>query len=155
MNFSLAGTQSATFSYICEFHTSENAARAAAFVAIFMSLIWVFMSSLAIILFPMEWIIHIYTLELNPWRLFLVCIALINLWNALVFTYLPESPKFLHAMNRKDETINVLRQIYTINTGQPKEVITQQYIFKLFFNLFCRRTKEKKMTNVTIDFAIM
>lgn len=124
-DFSLAGTQSATFSYISEFHTAENAARAAAFVAIFMSLIWVFMSSLAIILFPMEWIIQIYDLEFNPWRLFLVCIALINLFNAVVFTYLPESPKFLLAMNRKDETINVLRQIYAINTGQPKEVITQ------------------------------
>lgn len=120
--FSLAGIQAGAFSYISEFHTKATAARAAAFISIFMSAIWIYMSTLAIILIPMDWVLWVFTLEFKPWRLFLICNSLINLWNFIAFSYLPESPKFLLALNRKEESLKVLQRVYAVNTGFPKEV---------------------------------
>lgn len=119
---SMAGTQSATVTYIAEFHTSDKAVRAASFVNMFLPSVWIVLSTLSIILIPMDWVLWISSFPFKPWRLYLICVALINLWNAIVFSYLPESPKFLLAKNRKDEALDVLRRIYAFNTGSPKDV---------------------------------
>lgn len=91
----------------------------------------------AIFILPMDWAIELYPFEFKPWRLFLVINSLLNLWNAIVFYYLPESPKFLLAMNRKDEALNVLRRVYTINTGKDKEVTMMKTNFK--FHKICNK----------------
>lgn len=122
---SVAGASSAGYSYISEFHTSATAARAAAFVSIALSCVWVLMSPLALLLIPMDWSFFIYSLEFKPWRLFILCTSTVNLWNAILFSILPESPKFLLAMNRKEEALNVLSRMFAMNTGQPKEVHDQ------------------------------
>lgn len=71
----------------------------------------------------MDWSFYVYTLEYKPWRMFLMCVSMITLWNAVVFAFLPETPKFLLAMNRREEAFNVLSRAYAINTGQSKEVM--------------------------------
>lgn len=78
----------------------------------------------AIFIIPMEWSINIFGIELKSWRFFLLFNSLFNLWNAIAFCFLPESPKFLLAMNREEEALNILRRIYTINTGKNSEVNT-------------------------------
>lgn len=122
INHSLAGAQSVSFTYIVEFHSSVKAARAAAFVASFSGAIWIVTSLLSMLIIPMEWTLWIASFPFRPWRLILLCCSLLNLWNAIVFSYLPESPKFLLATNRKDEALNVLSRIYAFNTGKSKEV---------------------------------
>lgn len=84
--------------------------------------LWVFMFPLATIIIPMDWSLNFYVLEYKPWRLLLTCTSFVNLWNAIGFSFLPETPKFLITMNRKKEALNVLSNIYAINTGEPKEV---------------------------------
>lgn len=80
------------------------------------------MSALAMLLIPMNWSFDLYFVQFVPWRLFLVCNASVNLWNAIAFSFLPESPKFLLAMNREKEALQVLRQVYALNTGRSKKV---------------------------------
>lgn len=120
--YSLAGTQSITFTYIAEFHSTAKAARAAAFVATFFPSAWIFVPVLSMLIIPMDWTIWIASFPFKPWRLLLLCCSLLSLWNAIVFSYLPESPKFLLATNRKDEALDVLRRIYAFNTGDSEEV---------------------------------
>lgn len=127
--YSVAGSSAGGFSYVSEFHTSTTAARAAAFVSIALSAPWVVMSPLAILIIPMNWRFPLYFLEYKPWRLFMTCTSLINLWNAIVISFLPESPKFLLAMNRKEEAIDVLQRIYAINTGNSKKVFECLCVF--------------------------
>lgn len=63
-----------------------------------------------------------YFVTLVPWRLLMMSASLVNLVNAIAFCYLPETPKFLMEMNRPDETIAVLKEMYSTNTGLPENV---------------------------------
>lgn len=81
------------------------------------------MPILAMLIIPMNWTWHILGVNFKPWRLYLACNSLINLWNGIVFSILPESPKFLLSMNQKEEALQVLRGVYAFNTGQSEEVI--------------------------------
>lgn len=120
--YRLAGTFAGAFSYISEFHTLKRAGFATAMITVFMSGVFAYTSVIAILIIPMDWTLSILALELKPWRLFLICNSLFNLWNGIAFCCLPESPKFLLAMNRKHETLNVLSRIYAFNTGNSKKV---------------------------------
>lgn len=118
----LAGSQAGAFSYISEFHTSATAPRAVAFSSLPLSAMPLYLSPLAMILIPMDWTWHIFSLNFKPWRLFLICNSFINLFNGVVFSFLPESPKFLLAINEKEKALQVLRKVYAFNTGQPEQV---------------------------------
>lgn len=83
----------------------------------------IIMALLAMVIIPMDWVLPIFGLDFRPWRLFLICTSLLNLWNGIVLSFLPETPKFLLAMNEKEEALKVLQKIYAYNTGEPKEVI--------------------------------
>lgn len=76
----------------------------------------------AMLIMPMDWTWHIFDIDFKPWRLYLICNSFVNLFNGIVFTILPESPKFLLLMGQKEKALEVLRRIYAFNTGQPKEV---------------------------------
>ncbi|XP_055305413.1 synaptic vesicle glycoprotein 2C-like isoform X2 [Sitodiplosis mosellana] len=117
----LAGSQAGGFSYISEFHTFKTAARAVACSSIMLSGLAIVLSLLAIVILPMGWTWHIFGMDFKPWRFFIVCSSFINLWNGVVFLFLPESPKFLLAINEKEKALQVLRRVYAFNTGQPEE----------------------------------
>lgn len=126
---SLAGSSSGGYTYISEFHTAGTAARAATFVTIALYSVWVFLSPMAMLIIPEDWAFYIFTLEFKPWRLFLLSTSLINVWNAIALSFAPETPKFLLAMNRKEETLEVLSRIYAVNTGQSREVNHLTYCY--------------------------
>lgn len=114
--------QAATFSYVTEFHSSDTRNRAASFVSIFFPAIFIFLPVLAWLIIPMEFSFMIFGLNFNSWRLYLICSSSINVLNFVVMSLLPESPKFLHSMGRKEEMMAVLRYMYATNTGNPEEV---------------------------------
>lgn len=74
------------------------------------------------LIIPMDWVLWIGSYPFRPWRLLLLCFTSINLCMAIVFSYLPETPRFLVANNRTDEAVAVLRRIYAFNTGESEEV---------------------------------
>lgn len=76
----------------------------------------------AMLILPMDWNWHIFNIDFKPWRLYLICNSLVNLFNGIVFAIMPESPKFLMTINQKEKALDVLRHVYAFNTGQPKEV---------------------------------
>lgn len=119
----LAGAQAGAYSYVSEFHTSKSAARAVAYSTICLNGLAIFMAISAMLIIPMNWTWHIIGVDFKPWRLFLVVNSLINLWNGIIFSILPESPKFLLTINQKEKALAVLRRVYAFNTGLPEEVI--------------------------------
>jgi MFS transporter, VNT family, synaptic vesicle glycoprotein 2 len=57
----------------------------------------------------------------KPWRLFLVVGAMPSLLCAVALIFIPESPKFLLSQGKKTETLEILKTIYAINTGDSKD----------------------------------
>lgn len=119
----MAGSQTSAFSYVSEFHTSKTASQAVAYSSVFLNALVAFLSLAAIIIIPMDWNLLISGMNFRPWRLLFVCTSVLNLWNGVVFAILPESPKFLLAINEEKKALQVLKRVYAFNTGQPEEVI--------------------------------
>lgn len=120
--FSISGLQASVFSYVSEFHTNDTAPRAASFVSMFMPMIFIYSSFIGIFLIPMNWSLNFIFIKFVPWRLYIIIIAFVNAINTFIFHFLPESPKFLLAMNEPEEALDVVRKMYEINTGNMKEV---------------------------------
>lgn len=72
-----------------------------------------------------EWYIYIFGggIKILPWRIYLMLSSLLNGINLICLHRLPESPKFLLSMNRKEEALNALRTMYSINTGNDRMVV--------------------------------
>lgn len=121
---SISGLQASVFSYVSEFHTRKTAPRAASFVSIFMPIIYLYASIIGYLLIPMNWSLNLSFIKFVPWRLFIIVNASVNAVIAVVFLFLPETPKFLLTLNEPEESLNVLRQMYEANTGNSKEVMS-------------------------------
>lgn len=117
----LAGSQAGAYSYVSEFHTHKLAPRAVAFCMICLNGLIIYTSIAAIAIIPLEFKWQIFFIEFKSWRLYLLCNSFINLFNGIVFTILPESPKFLLTINRHNQALDVLKRVYAFNTGQSKE----------------------------------
>ena len=68
---------------------------------------------------------HIYIpfleLDYKPWRLFMVVCGCLSLICFVVMIFLPESPKFVLLQGDETKAIEILKKIYSINTGNdPK-----------------------------------
>lgn len=74
------------------------------------------------ILIPMNWSFNLIFVNFVPWRAFIIVVASVNAANTLIYSFMPETPKFLLAMNQQEEALAVLRKMYEMNTGNIKEV---------------------------------
>lgn len=121
--FSVSGVQAATYSYIGEFHSNETRTKALSFVAMFMPACFVYLPLLAWAIIPLEWeFVLTDDFKISPWRVYLLFSSLLNGINLICLIQLPESPKFLLSMNRKEETLNVLKKMYAINMRFEEQV---------------------------------
>lgn len=118
----MAGSQTAAYAYVSEFHTPALAPRAVAFATLFLNGVSIFMAIPAIFLLSMNWTWNIASMDFKRWRLYMICISAVNLFNGIIFTILPESAKFLLTTNQKEKALNVLKRVYAFNTGNPQEV---------------------------------
>ncbi|XP_055305410.1 synaptic vesicle glycoprotein 2A-like [Sitodiplosis mosellana] len=118
----VSGVQAATYSYIGEFHSNETRTKTLSFVAMFMPACFVFLPLLAWVIIPMEWEWNLFDcMKISPWRIYLLLSSLLNGINFLCLYQLPESPKFLLSISRKNETLNVLKRMYSINMNIDKQ----------------------------------
>ncbi|KAG8301589.1 hypothetical protein J6590_049742 [Homalodisca vitripennis] len=74
------------------------------------------------------WRIDLGFVIFTPWRLFYLLCGIPSLLCAIMFYVAPESPKFLLSKGRQDESMRVLRKIYSVNYGKPQENFTVQSI---------------------------
>lgn len=125
---SLSGIQAATYAYVTEFQANERKSYAVSFVTMFLPAVFVYLALLAWLIVPMPWTIWLFNLKFSPWRLYLICSTTLNVFNFIAVSLLPESPKFLLSMERKEEAMNVLRKVYEINTGSNYDVRTNVHL---------------------------
>jgi MFS transporter, VNT family, synaptic vesicle glycoprotein 2 len=80
--------------------------------------------ALAFVTLNQEWsfVIGFLGIIYKPWRLFLVICSLLNLICVLVLIFvIPDSPKFTYSQGDEQNTLEIFRRIYRMNTGKPAD----------------------------------
>lgn len=119
---SVSGLQTAAIAYMGEFHSNKTRSKYVTLATMFMAVSIIYMSVLGWLIIPSEWSWNIYGFEYKPWRLFIFCNSLILLASFCGLLVMPESPKFMLAMGKKNEALDILRWVYEYNTGKSREV---------------------------------
>lgn len=65
-----------------------------------------------------DWFLHIPFMDIlyKPWRLFILICGLPSLISGLALIKMPESPKFLLSQGKSVQVIEILQQMYSVNT---------------------------------------
>lgn len=74
----------------------------------------------ALLIINREWILELpLEFYFRPYRLFMLLCGVPGFLCGLCFLKIPESPKFTHSMGNEEKTLEILRYIYSINSGNP------------------------------------
>ncbi|XP_055842579.1 uncharacterized protein LOC129909530 [Episyrphus balteatus] len=121
--FVLSAGSAAVFPYLGEFHTDRMRNRAimsAGFICAAASLLYPIVAW-AVINQSWSFDVPLLDIEYKPWRMYILVIGLLGLVCGLSLFYIPESPKYLISIGREEEVIEILRKMYSTNTGNPRE----------------------------------
>ncbi|XP_037955905.1 synaptic vesicle glycoprotein 2C-like [Teleopsis dalmanni] len=120
--FIVNGPGAALFTYITEVHGKKYRSRVLMVMGIIIALSNIAMPCLSLAIFPRDWnFVFFGSFNVHSWQIFLAVCSLPCLISGLLFTLIPESPKFLMAKGRNEEALNLLQNIYHTNTRKPKE----------------------------------
>lgn len=90
----------------------------------FMPACFVYLPLLAWTILPMEWEFNLFDIiKISPWRIYLLSSSILNGINFICLYQLPESPRYYHSINRKEDTLNVLKRMYSFNMNADQQVI--------------------------------
>ncbi|XP_053615748.1 synaptic vesicle glycoprotein 2B-like [Plodia interpunctella] len=113
----------ATASMITEFIHKKIRDRVMMLYASFMSisLIGIPLLSWGILMQPWDVVLLEGYFELHAWNFYFYICSAFSLASAILYYYLPESPKFLLSHGQENEALEVLKDIYSINTGHSRD----------------------------------
>lgn len=141
---SISGPFAALMSYLAEVHDNTHRSRSYMWLGVFFSLANISLpcayfnlgkslnswqcestrvyhsTGIAWLVIPQKWNFAFpnETIEINSWRVFLAITSLPEFLACVALFVFPESPRFLILKGRHDEALNVLRKIYSLNTGK-------------------------------------
>ncbi|XP_055389996.1 synaptic vesicle glycoprotein 2A-like [Condylostylus longicornis] len=121
--FFVSGGSATIYAYLGEFHTAKTRSRAIMGASVIFGMGAMVLPLLAMAILNYEWSFHIDLLGIDykPWRLLIVVLGLPGLLSALCLYQLPESPKFVLSIGKEEESLNILKNIFAINTGKDKD----------------------------------
>lgn len=120
--FLLSAGSATIYAYLGEFHSDKTRNRAIMASGIISAVCALFFPFIAWAVINQTWSFEIPFLNIvyKPWRMFILVIGIFGFMSGLVMFFLPESPKYLHSMGNDEEVLEILRKIYSINTGNSK-----------------------------------
>lgn len=125
---SISGVQASAISYLGEFHSDKTRSRSVTFAAMFMPICVMYQAVVGWFVMPMTWEFSLFGLLYKPWRLYILSSSLINALSFVILLVLPESPKFMLAMGKNEKALEILQNVYAVNTGNAKKSFPVQEI---------------------------
>ncbi|XP_055913306.1 synaptic vesicle glycoprotein 2B-like [Eupeodes corollae] len=121
--FLISGGSATIFPYLGEFHSDRMRNRAimsAGFICAAASLLYPIVAWAVI---NQSWTLEVpyFDIVYKPWRMYILVIGILGLFCGISLFYLPESPKYLLSIGKEEEVIEILRKMYSLNTGNPRE----------------------------------
>ncbi|KAK9884629.1 hypothetical protein WA026_007469 [Henosepilachna vigintioctopunctata] len=120
--FLMGAPGSIIFSYAGEFQPPKLLSGIICAAGLFFTSSWLLLPILAWAILPLN--VH-FTIGswfiISPWRLYLIFIAIPEGILGLWFIRLPESPKYLLAVGKAEEALDILRNIFAANSGKDPD----------------------------------
>lgn len=112
--YSVSAGSATIYAYIGEFHPNKTRDTAILASSIFAAMGCVLMPIFAALIMDQEWsfVVPILNINYTPWRCYMLLCSIPSLICGMIFLRLPESPKFLLSIGKKEEAIRVLKSIY-------------------------------------------
>ncbi|CAG9839479.1 unnamed protein product [Diabrotica balteata] len=147
--FIIVGPSAAMSAYLSEFHSSEYRNKVQLINGTLASVAQVVMPLIAwgILPLPIKWSLFDGYVELHSWNVFLMVAGLVPLIGGITFIFLPESPKFLMTSGKNDEAMDILRTVYSWNTGNPRDSFPVKMLVE-------EKVKNTKNRNILEDIRV-
>jgi len=112
----VGGSLPVVFAYFTEFQPKERRGSMISLLATFWMSGNIIAAALAWLIIPIAPLGHLLNLPYNSWRLYLAICTLPAISSGLVFSCMPESPKYLMEVGHKEEALRVFERMYRINS---------------------------------------
>lgn len=133
--FIVGALGSISFTYIAEFHPPKSSSKSVCYAGIFFTSAWLLLPVISYLVLPLNISYRFKNvLVLNSWRLCLITLALPELTALLLILRLPESPKYYIAQGNPKLALQILTNIFVLNSGKPeaeypvKQLVCQQTV---------------------------
>lgn len=109
------------FPYLGEFQPTQYREKILSWMEMFWTLGIILLPLIAWLIIPMkiDFTISAIGFKFHSWNLFVAICALPSIFIAIWLFFFPESPKFLIEIGDTNEALEVLKDIYHMNTGRP------------------------------------
>ncbi|CAG9854816.1 unnamed protein product [Phyllotreta striolata] len=120
--FIFNGPFSSVTTYLTEFHSTKYRSRVQLIRGVNLSSGFFVLAVIAWVVLPLNINFSIFgSINLHSWNVFLLCCSVPPLMTAIMFSFMPESPKFLMSIGKNEEALKVFQTVYSLNTGKSKE----------------------------------
>lgn len=111
------------FPYLGEFQPTQYREKILSWMEMFWTLGIILLPLIAWVIIPLDidFRIHSIGFTFHSWNLFVAICAVPSILIAIWLFFFPESPKFLIESGDTDEALEVLKGIFHINTGRPRD----------------------------------
>lgn len=119
-HFRITGAMAICFPYLGEFQSTRYREKILCWMEVFWTIGIIFLPLIAWLIIPLEINVDVFSIfTFHSWNLFVAICAIPSLLIAIWLFFFPESPKFLIEIGDTDEALEILREIYHLNTGNP------------------------------------
>ncbi|XP_005183911.2 uncharacterized protein LOC101898083 [Musca domestica] len=146
--FIMSGPFAILVAYLSEFHDSNFRSRIMMMIGVMFTFAAIILPVLAILILPQNWNFNLLNMNFVAWKIYLAICGIPSLLCGTCFCFLPESPRFLISQGRNAEALEVLKKIYAINTGNPRDTYP---IKELIQEIKQKEVAEKKLSIATIE----
>ncbi|CAH1373070.1 unnamed protein product [Tenebrio molitor] len=113
------GPFAALTAYLSEFHCSKYRSRVQLVRGMIVSGGNLVLPLLAWAILPQEINLNLFNqnIEFHSWNIYLLLSGIAPIISAIIFLFMPESPKFLMTVGQNDKALRVFQKVYSVNTG--------------------------------------
>lgn len=123
IKLSTSGVKISALAYLGEFHSNKTRAKYFTLLVSVITVGIIMQTLLALAIIPSDFEIKLFSfLMFRPWRLYIMAGNVISGAALVGILFLPEGPKYTYARGQENETLEILKSVYSINTGRPKDV---------------------------------
>ncbi|XP_014281859.1 synaptic vesicle glycoprotein 2B [Halyomorpha halys] len=119
--FIVGGPAAISPAFVGEFQPGHKRQQIICYIGFFWTVSWVILPGAAWLIIPMNIHLHWSGYSYSSWRFIMVLVSISSLISSILIYRYPESPRFLLAQGRAPETLDVLSEIWEVNTGRKAE----------------------------------